>query len=85
LTELFRSQDITVEAIYNTRVCKSLTYVKDFCLAFNAHVLATQSTDPVQLKVKAVLDHLKMQLDRILLKWQNYVFKMIFDDKNEQS
>ena len=31
LAELFRSTDMTVESLLNSRVCRNLTYVKNFC------------------------------------------------------
>ena len=93
LSELYSSSQVSVPALFNTRVCKSLTYVRDFCLSFVQAVEMHQEQQQLQSqadnefilvisRLKEILQSLSQQMNLILTKWKNKVLKIIFDDNN---
>lgn len=58
LTELFRTELVTVECLFNTRICKVLTFVKDFCTKFKE--LDLEADNSCHAKLKAIFDRLSM-------------------------
>lgn len=77
---LFRSESVTVEALFNTRVCKSLQFVKDFSQVFKPIVEAEGVKNDTHSSLLKVLERYANLITLLLNKWQNFVTKMIFDD-----
>lgn len=83
---LWKSQNVTVEALFNTRVCRCLNYVKDFSLAFSHEIEENEDNfTESHLHVKEILDFFSSQLKILLERWKNFVITTIFDDKNDDS
>jgi hypothetical protein len=84
LYELWKSQNVTVEALFNTRVCRSLNYVKDFSQAFCQEIDENEgSISEAHVQVKEILEFFSSQLKILLERWKNFVITTIFDDKND--
>jgi hypothetical protein len=65
LYDLWKSQNVTIEALFNTRVCLCMNYVKDFSLAFSQEIDGNEDNANItdaHLHVKEILDFFSSQL-----------------------
>ncbi len=86
LYDLWKSQNVTIESLFNTRVCRCLNYVKDFSLAFSQEIDGNEDNfTEAHVHVKEILDFFSSQLKILLERWKNFVITTIFDDKNDDS
>ena len=71
LTEVFKSTDITVDILLNSRICRHLTYVQEFSQSYCEQVeaIGQQGEDEHYHMMKK----LSSILESILKKWKNYI------------